>query len=100
MEAFGAGNMPVKGDSSILPVLDYCTQHQISVLITSQAAYDAVDLQKYENGRLALEHGALSAGDMTCEAAVTKMMYLFGKHQQYHLVNQQLMIPIAGEMSL
>lgn len=100
LEAFGAGNMPVKGASSILPVLDYCNQHQISVLITSQAAFDAVDLQKYENGRLALEYGALSAGDMTCEAAVTKMMYLFGKYQQYHLVNQQLMIPIAGEMSL
>ncbi|TNE74124.1 asparaginase [bacterium] len=100
IEAFGAGNMPVSGSTSVIPLLDYCRENAIAVLVTSQAAYDAVDLAKYENGRLALEHGALSAGDMTCEAAITKMMYLYAKYTHTHLVNQQLMIPIAGEMTL
>jgi len=100
IEAFGSGNMPVTGDSSILPVLNYCSEQKITVLVVSQAVYDEVDLSKYENGKMAFEAGAISARDMTVEASVTKLMYLFGVHKTMHLVNQQLMIPLAGEFTL
>ena len=100
IEAFGSGNMPVTGDSSILPVLHYCKDQHITVLIVSQAVYDAVDLTKYENGKMAFEAGAISARDMTVEASITKLMYLFGVHKTMNLVNQQLMIPLAGEFTL
>jgi len=100
IEAFGSGNMPVTGNTSILPVLNYCREREITVLVVSQAVYDEVDLTKYENGKMAFEAGAISARDMTVEASVTKLMYLFGVYKTMHLVNQQLMIPLVGEFTL
>ncbi len=69
------------------------------MIITSQAAYDAVDLSKYESGRKAQELGALSAGDMTSEAALTKMMYLWGRYDDANRIKTLFTENIAGEVS-
>ncbi|WP_069131692.1 asparaginase [Rhodohalobacter halophilus] len=78
LEAFGSGNMPIKGDYNLLPFLDKCRDHGVHVIITSQAAYDSVTLDQYSSGREAKRRGALSAGPMTMEATVTKAMFLLG----------------------
>lgn len=76
VEAFGSGNMPMKGDYNLMPFIEKCRDHGLHVIITSQAAYDAVDLTQYASGRAALQLGALSAGEMTMEATITKTMHL------------------------
>ncbi len=99
VEAFGSGNFPIHGNQSLLPFFKKCIQNDILLVITSQAAYDAVNLSNYESGRKAQELGALSAKDMTTEATLTKMMYLLANHQDNDTVITQFNRNLVGEMT-
>lgn len=99
LEAFGSGNFPIKDVYSLLPFLERCRQKDVSVIITSQAPYDAVDLTKYESGRKALELGAIGARDMTVEATVTKLMYLLGTGCEGQQLREKFLESLAGEMT-
>ena len=98
-EAFGSGNFPIKGDYSLLPFMEKCRENGTHVIITSQAAYDAVDLSQYASGREAKKLGALSAGDMTMEATITKTMYLLGSGLADEAFKSQFEKTISGERS-
>lgn len=99
IEAFGSGNFPIHGRQSLLPFFEQYIQNNTLLIITSQAAYDAVELDNYESGRKALELGALSAKDMTTEATLTKIMYLLARHHQDEEVIEQFNRSIAGEIT-
>ncbi|MGM0459960.1 MAG: asparaginase [Bacteroidota bacterium] len=76
--AFGSGNFPVEGSYSLLPFMQSCRDNNCELIITSQAPYDSVDLNQYKSGRAAKTLGALSAGEMTLEATITKTMHILG----------------------
>lgn len=99
VEAFGSGNFPIHGGQNLLPFFEKCIENNILLIITSQAAYDAVDLSNYESGRKAQELGALSARDMTTEATLTKIMYLLAKHDDNETVAEQFNRNLVGEMT-
>lgn len=96
-EAFGSGNFPIEGKSSLLPFMESCKSSGCQVIITSQAAYDSVDLNQYKSGREAKSIGALSAGDMTMEATITKTMYLLGCGLADEPFKSQFEHNLAGE---
>ncbi len=98
-ESFGSGNFPVKGENSLLPFMKECRDNGCHVIITSQAAYDAVNLNLYASGRDAKKLGALSAGDMTTEATVTKTMFLLGNKLEDEAFKSQFITSISGERS-
>lgn len=97
LETFGSGNMPVKGRYNLLPFIEACRNHGCHVIITSQAAYDAVNLDQYASGRAAKSRGALSAGEMTMEATITKSMHLLGLGLADDAFNSQFMGNLSGE---
>jgi L-asparaginase len=99
IEAFGSGNVSVKEPYNLVPFVQSCTREGKIVVITSQAPYDAVDLNKYANARLLKQAGAISAGDMTIEACVTKMMFLLGQHDNPTLISSLFQQNLAGERS-
>jgi len=99
IEAFGSGNFPIHGGQSLLPFFKKCIQNDMLLVITSQAAYDAVDLHNYESGRKALDLGALSAKDMTTEATLTKIMYLLGKYDSNMQITKQFNRNLVGEVT-
>lgn len=99
LEAFGSGNFPTKGKTSILPFLEKATQNGIHVIITSQAPFDAVDLTNYESGHLAQKLGVISARDMTIEAAVTKSMFLLANPAGKDKFKDYFATPFAGELT-
>lgn len=97
LEAFGSGNMPIKGDYNMIPFIQNCRENNCHVIITSQAPYDAVDLNQYASGREAKNLGALSAGEMTMEATITKAMHLLGLKLADDEFISQFMANLSGE---
>lgn len=81
IEAFGAGNVP-RLENSLVPAIEAATQKGVPVVIVSQSPRGAVDLLRYEGGAAAARAGAISAGDMTSEAALTKLMIELGRAAQ------------------
>jgi L-asparaginase len=99
LEAFGAGNVP-SFDDSVIGMIKLAKKLKKPVVIVSQCPHGQVDLNLYETGMDAKKAGAISAGDMTQEATVVKLMHglglgLSGKKLQYYF-NQN----ICGERSI
>ncbi len=99
LEAFGAGNVP-NLDFSVLPFIHRMSEAGKLVIIASQCINGAVDLGLYDCGREAMNAGAISAKDMTTEAAIVKSMFLLGEFEgQIQKVKTHFHISIAGEIS-
>jgi len=100
VRTFGSGNFPMKGEFNLLPFFEKCRDHGVIVAIVSQADFDSVNLTKYPAGRAALKCGAISGGDMTLEASLTKLMFLLGHSESKEHIERQFQIPMAGELTV
>jgi L-asparaginase len=78
IEAFGAGNVPCL-ENSLIPVIEAARGVDVPVVIASQSPRGVVELGRYEGGSAAARAGAIGAGDMTAEAALTKLMITLGR---------------------
>ena len=73
IESYGTGGIPYRGRDLLSAITEIASE--IPVLLTTQVVYDGVDLHTYEVGQRALSSGAISACDMSKEAAITKLMW-------------------------
>ena len=99
MEAYGSGNIPMKEPANMLDWIRHCRENDWQVVITSQAVYDSVTLGAYAGGAAAADLGAVSAGDMTLEATITKSMYLLGNGIRGDEFQTQFLTNLRGERS-
>lgn len=97
LEAFGSGNIPGKGDYNLIPFVDNCIKQNCYVLINSQAPYDSVDLTHYTSGKELKKIGAMSSGEMTMEATLTKTMNLLARNLSDSEFIDTFQQSIAGE---
>lgn len=74
LEGFGAGGVP-NGEHNWLPYLEKAVLSGMRVLCATQCLYEGVNLHKYPIGTWAVKAGAKSAGTLTTEAAITKLMW-------------------------
>jgi L-asparaginase len=101
LESFGVGNVPF-ANCSLAPPIARATEAQVPVVIVSQCPRGGVDLGRYPGSAAAEEAGAISGGDMTVEAAITKLMILLGRApEQRRLahVSNGFRRALLGEMS-
>jgi L-asparaginase len=104
-EAYGAGNLPHL-ERSLIPVIESARGLDIPVVIVSQCPRGAVDLRAYEGGVAAAAAGAIGAGDMTAEAALTKLMITLGRTDttlgegRVARAREAFAVSIAGEITL
>lgn len=98
LETFGAGGMHFHR-RDLLEKLRMLEKQGIVVAACSQCLYEPSDLTIYEVGRKLLETGVISAGDMTTEAAVTKLMWALGQSDDPAEVRRLFSQNIAGEIS-
>lgn len=96
LEAYGSGNLP-HAFGSLTPVLDEARDRFIPVFVVSQCLRGRVELGRYGGGASAEASGAISAGDMTTEAALVKMMIGMGRFGTGSELRAFLERDIAGE---
>jgi L-asparaginase len=95
----GFGNIPV-ADRGVADAIRDLVDRRKVVVVCSQSPSGKVDLGRYAGGRLAQEAGAVSAGDMTLEAATVKLMYLLGTLRDPTRIRRAVGRPIAGEITV
>lgn len=97
IETFGSGNAPTYG--WFLDGLKDAVDRQIILFNVSQCNGGRVMQGRYKTSSLLEKIGVLSGGDITTEAAITKMMFLLGDDNSLSEVKNKLVIPLSGEMS-
>jgi L-asparaginase len=94
IEAFGAGNVPCSG-RDVAGAVRRAVESGVVVVTRSQCLRGSVDMSAYETGARLLEAGAISAGDMTTEAAVVKLMCALGRARDAREASE--MFPVFSE---
>jgi L-asparaginase len=96
IQGFGAGNLPI-AQNNWLELCEKALDRQIPVVISTQCESGSVSLDLYENGRLFSVLGAISAMDMTFEAASVKLMVMLGRKIPFEKRHEFFSTPLAFE---
>lgn len=96
LKTFGSGNAP--SENGFISAIEKAIQHGVLVCNVSQCNGGTVIQGMYGTSRRLRDIGVISGGDMTPEAAITKMMFLLGNAKDNLLIRQRLAEPMRGEM--
>jgi L-asparaginase len=80
----------------LIPFFREAHEQKIPVLLVTQAHRNGVDLSLYESGAEAKKLGAISGGDMTNSAPLTKLMHGLAHFSGTEL-EKYLVKSVAGE---
>ena len=97
IETFGSGNIPQDGEA-LLPIIEKAFANGTVVTVCSQCPQGTVSLGTYETSNALKNAGAVSGLDITTEAAVAKLYYLFPKGFDKEKVKDLMGVPLRGEM--
>jgi L-asparaginase len=98
LETYGSGNSP--SEDWFLNCLENAVQKGIIILNVSQCNGGRVIQGRYQTSKDLKRIGILSGGDITTEAAITKMMFLLANEKDDAEIRRKLITPLVGEMSL
>ena len=99
IETFGNGNIPSYGES-LLPIIRRAFKNGTVVVVCSQCPKGTVSLGTYETSNALKDAGAISGFDLTTEAAVSKLYYLFSSGYTPDEVKREMEKDLRGEITI
>ena len=99
IETFGAGNIPGHANA-LLPIIRKASDNGTIIIVCSQCPHGTVSLGAYETSSALSEAGAVSGYDITTEAAVAKLYYLFSRGLSTDEIRTRMRRSLRGEMTL
>jgi len=96
---YGAGTVPIDKTGILEKVEKWISEDKLVVLMSETKA-GKLDPGIYESGEKLLEMGVVDSGDMTFEAAITKIMFLLGQYRDISIIKKNFGKSLAGEISL
>lgn len=97
IETYGSGNAPT--GEWFTGTLEKAIKQGVVIVNVSQCSGGRVEQGKYETSIRLKKIGVISGWDMTTEAALTKLMILFGRGKSRKEIEKLFSQPACGEMS-
>ena len=97
LRTFGTGNAPTY--PWFIRAVKEAVDRGIVILNVTQCVNGGVHPKRYVSGNRLSGAGTTSGNDMTSEAAITKMMYLFGLGLKPEEVRDRIEHPLCGELT-
>lgn len=98
LECYGAGNAPHRNEAFISVLREACDAGVVIVDVP-QPIHGCADLSLYATGRALLNIGVVGGFDMTPEATLAKLSYLFARGYPASKVRQLVQQDLRGELT-
>ncbi len=98
IECYGSGNAP--SAPWFIETLKEAIDRGVILYSVTQCAVGSVNMDLYDTGRAMKQIGVIGGGDITVEAALTKLMYLLGRGLSSDRMKEFLGCSLRGEMTL
>ncbi len=99
LETYGTGNGPGR-DRDLIAALSEATERGVVVTAVTQCLRGGVDMERYASAGPLLDAGVLPGGDMTAEAALTKLLVLCSRHDDPGRVRAGMTADLRGERTV
>lgn len=97
LETFGAGNTTT--EKWFVDALKIVVKRGIPIVNVTQCTSGSVRMGSYETSVALKKMGVINGGDITTEAAITKMMYLLGQQLGPKAFKSVFETPLRGELT-
>lgn len=99
LETYGDGNGP-SDNSEFVDAIKRANDQGIVILGCTQCIHGGMTQESYATGTALTQAGVIPGRDLTIEAALTKMMFLFSQDLSLDQIKQQLRTDLVGEMTI